>query len=298
MLVSDVLTAPEPRAFFAGPTHDRSGVVLFLNAGDPPDDTMVEIVRMMDEARVDCLELAVPFPDSFTDGPVVRRSADRSLHQKVDLSSALALVSRLRAVTTHTRIALLVDWSHSLKRRDLGEAVSAVRAAGADALLVHGLPPVLRSPFLDASTAADLPVVTTCYHGTSTDETVSAAAREASAYVYLVARYGRSGTRSADALRSVDASIARIRSLTAAPIAVGFGIATAEDVAAVRRAGADAAIIGTACVESIERGLREGDVVRSFSRFLDSLDLEHPQADPPRITPGTEPGPTIRTTQH
>jgi len=260
-----------PRTVFPGRTAGVPRLALFLNAGDPDDEEMIEIVRLMDAARVDCLELAVPFPDSVTDGPVVRASARRALDRGTDLSRVLRLVERLRAATTHTRIVLLVDWSHSLRPTDLARSVDEIRGAGADGLLVHGLPPMLRGRATELCLAAGLPTVQTCYHGTSTGETFAAAARDATAYVYLVARYGRSGTPGGDALASVRSSVDRLRELTDAPVAVGFGVSTADDVRRVTDAGADAAVVGTACVRAVEQGIDDHDVVGSFAAFLDRL---------------------------
>lgn len=265
-----IVKRPAPRPFFVSSPTAR-GLALFVNAGDPGDDDLVAIVSEMEKAGVDCVELAVPFPDSFTDGPVIRRSARRALDRGTDLPSTLALVRRLRAATREIRIALLVDWSHSLKHLDLEVALHEIADAGADAVLVHGLPPMLRPEYVDAAARAALPVVSTCYHGTSSGDTLAAAARDASGYVYLVARYGRSGSRSDDALASIGDTIGVLRAATTVPIAVGFGVSSADDVRRVRDAGADAAIVGTACVAAIESGLEDGDVVGSIRRFLDQL---------------------------
>ena len=66
-------------AFFAEPPPGRPGLAVFLNAGDPPLDVLQELVLRLDHLRVDCLELAVPFPNSPSDGPVIRESADREV---------------------------------------------------------------------------------------------------------------------------------------------------------------------------------------------------------------------------
>ena len=67
-------------AFFADRPAGRTGLALFLNAGDPPLDVFRELVLMLDACKIDCLELAVPFPNSPSDGPVIRESAARALY--------------------------------------------------------------------------------------------------------------------------------------------------------------------------------------------------------------------------
>ncbi|MBF4463175.1 MULTISPECIES: tryptophan synthase subunit alpha [unclassified Rathayibacter] len=256
------------RPFFSERSRS-TGLALFLNAGDPADDELVELAIAMDEAGVDCLELAVPFPDSVTDGPVIRASAERALAAGTDLAATLRLVTRIRERTERLRVALLVDWSHSLRGRDLASSLRDVRASGADAVLVHGLPPVLRQEYLAAAGGVGLPVVTTCYHGTSSPETIAAAGRDATAYVYLVARYGRSGTPSDDSFAALAGTVAELRRSTSAPIAVGFGVATADDVRQLAGLGVDAAIVGTAGVRALRSGC-DGPVA-AFRSFLTGL---------------------------
>jgi tryptophan synthase alpha chain len=256
--------------FFAN--GNRPGLALFLNAGDPPLPVLADVVAMLDEEGVDCLELAVPFPDSVTDGPVVRRSAERALAGGADLDRVLAFVARTRPSLRRLRIALLADWSHTLKRRPLAATVADVAAAGDDGLLAHGLPPRLRDDYRHAAREAGLPVVTTCYHGVSPPEVLADAAANASAYLYLVAQYGRSGTAPAGGYTGLAGTVTRLRAATAAPIAVGFGVRTRADVLAVRDCGADAAVVGSAVVAQVEDALANGvDVVQRLRDLVTSI---------------------------
>jgi tryptophan synthase alpha chain len=190
----------------------------------------------------------------------------------VDLDAVLAFIAKVRPRLHHLRIALLADWSHSLKRRPLAGTVRDIADSGADGLLVHALPPRLREPYREATRAAGLPVVTTCYHNSSTPQTMADAATWASAYLYLVAHYGRSGTRPTVGYADLAESVAHLRGLTTAPIAVGFGVRTRDDVAAVRTCGADAVIVGSAAVARVEEALAEGrDVIGDLCGFVRSL---------------------------
>src|SRR5437763_9618585 len=101
--------------FFAERAPGRPGLALFLNAGDPPLDVFRELVMMLDANRVDCLELAIPFPNSPSDGPVIRESADRALADGVDREAVLAFIADVRPRLDHLKIALLADWRHSIK---------------------------------------------------------------------------------------------------------------------------------------------------------------------------------------
>ncbi|MGW0752349.1 tryptophan synthase subunit alpha [Streptomyces sp. NPDC002587] len=268
-----------PAPFFAHRTPGGPpGLALFLNAGDPPLPVLRDLVLMLDEEGVDCLELAVPFPDSVTDGAVVRRSARRALDRGgAGLDDVLAFIADVRPHLTRTRIALLVDWRYSLGHRDLTAATHEIAASGADGLLVHALPPRLRRTHLESAAAAGLPVVTTCY-AKSPPETRDQAAAHASAYLYLVAHYGRSGTAPAAGHAALAQTVTGLRAHTTSPIAVGFGVSTRQDVEAVGAAGADAAIIGSAAVAAVERAQEAGvDVTEAFREFVRSV---LPQARP------------------
>jgi len=258
--------------FFDQLTPDRPGLALFLNAGDPPLDVLAELLPALDEIGVDCLELAVPFPGSVTDGKTVRDSADRALAQGVDLDVTLELVAKVRPTLKRLRIALLADWSHSLKRRSLAAVAGEVVDSGVDGLLVHGLPPRLRAEYHRVTTEAQLPIVTTCYHKVSTPEVQREAAAHATAYLYLVAHYGRSGTAPAAGYAELADTVVRLNATATAPIAVGFGVKTRHDVEAVHRIGANAAIVGSAGVGVVERALhRRTDLVAEFGDFARSL---------------------------
>jgi tryptophan synthase alpha chain len=250
---------------------ERPGLAVFVNAGDPPLAVLADLVCMLDEAGVDCLELAVPFPDSVTDGPVIRRSADRALAAGVGLDETLGFVAAVRGELRHLRIALFADWSHTVRALSLRTTIARAADSGADGLLVHALPPRARPAYHRAAQEAGLALVTTCYAG-SDGEVMAEAAAHASAYLYLVAHYGRSGTAPAGGYGHLAGTIARLRDATAAPIAVGFGVRSAEDVARLHGLGADAAIVGTAAVSVIERAVTERrDVVADMRDLVGDL---------------------------
>lgn len=265
--------APAPAPFFPRRAPGAApGLALFLNAGDPPLPVLRDLVLMLDAQGVDCLELAVPFPDSVTDGPVIRRSARRALDRGgAGLDDVLGFLADVRPHLAHLRIALLADWSHSLKHRDLAATTREIAEAGADGLLLHALPPRLRAEHLETAAAAGLPVITTCYTK-SPPETQARAAAEACAYLYLVAHYGRSGTAPATGHAALARTVTGLRAHTTSPIAVGFGVSTRQDVEAVGAAGADAAIIGSAAVAAVERAQEAGaDVTEAFRGFVRSV---------------------------
>ncbi|MFJ8888518.1 tryptophan synthase subunit alpha [Streptomyces sp. NPDC102402] len=271
---------PDRTGFFARRRPGRPGLAVFLNAGDPPLDLLPDLLAMLDENDVDCLELAVPFPDSVTDGPVVRRSARRALAQGVTTRDVLDAVAAARPTLRRLRIALLADWSHTVKGTGLGDFTRSVADAGCDGLLLHGLPPRSRTPYLEAAARASLPAVTTCY-AVSEPRVRAEAAAQASAYLYLVAHYGRSGTGAPLDERLLAEVLGPLQADAAAPVAVGFGVRTAADIARLVGLGAQSVVVGSAGVDRIERALTEHrDPVEEFAAFVRELRAGPP---PPRI---------------
>ena len=263
--------------FFSDPLPGRPGLALFLVAGDPPLDVFRDLVLLLDEHRVDCLELAVPFPNSATDGPVIRESAQRALDRGTDLESVLSFVEEVGPQLSHLKIALLVDWSYSIKRTPLPEFLERVKASGSDGLLLHGLPPRLREKYYEAAQATGQPIVTTCY-ATSDPPVLAEAAEHGSAYIYLVAHYGRSGTVGPPDHSALVPVIEGLREKTDVPIAVGFGVKGRSDIEALGEVGADAAIVGSACVACVADAQADGrDVVEDFRGLLTELG-QAPQA--------------------
>jgi tryptophan synthase alpha chain len=257
--------------FFTDPRPGRPGLALFLNAGDPPLDVFEDLVLMLDEQKVDCLELAIPFPNSATDGPAIRASADRALADGVDRDAVLGFIERVVPRLSHLKIALLADWSYSIKPTKMPEFLEMVKASGAHGLLVHGLPPRLREQYYEAAEAAGQPIVTTCY-ATSEPEVVHDAAEHASAYIYLVAAYGRSGTVGPPDHSKLVPVMEIMRAQTDVPIAVGFGVKTREHIEELGAVGADAAIVGSSCVSRVTAARDAGrDVVEDFHGLLVEL---------------------------
>jgi len=262
-------------AFFADRRPGDIGLAVFLNAGDPPLDLLEDLVFLLDACRVDCLELAVPFPNSASDGPTIRRSARRALENGIDLDAVLTFVAAVRPRLSHLKIALLADWSHTVRAVPLRDFLARVRSAGADALLVHGLPPRLRQEYYKAAHLLGQPVVTTCY-AASSSAVLDEAACHGSAYLYLVAYYGRTGAAAPD-YHALVPVISALRRRTAVPIAVGFGVRDRSHIDALREVGADAAIVGSGWVACIERAILERrDVLKDVRALLLTLGRSSP----------------------
>jgi tryptophan synthase alpha chain len=194
----------------------------------------------------------------------------------------LGFIQRVTPQLSHLKIALLADWSYSIKPMRMPEFLELVKASGAPGLLVHGLPPRLREQYYEAAKAVDQPIVTTCY-ATSEPAVLDEAAEHGSAYIYLVAAYGRSGTVGPPDHSALVPVMDRLRANTDVPIAVGFGVKTREHIEELGQVGADAAIVGSSCVARVTAARDAGrDVVEDFHGLLVELGAAAQSIETPR----------------
>lgn len=225
----------------------RKGFVAFLTAGDPSLDRTVELALELDAAGADVLELGVPFSDPLADGPVIQRASERALARGVTLERVLDAVRRIRRRSQLPLV--LFSYFNPLFRYGLDRLTRTAREAGVDGVLVTDLPPEEASEWLAPMRAAELDTIFLAAP-TSPDERLRRVADASRGFVYAVSRTGVTGER--DAL-SDDARplVRRLKQLTGEPVALGFGIASPEQVKAAAEV-ADAVVVGSALVRFLE----------------------------------------------
>jgi len=225
----------------------RKGFIGFVTAGDPSLDRTVEIAVEMDKAGVDVLELGVPFSDPLADGPVIQRSSQRALDRGVTLKDVLGVVRRIRSRSEIPIV--LFGYYNPFLRYGLERFAGEARDAGVDGSLVTDLPPDEAAEWLTVARARDLDTVFLAAP-TSPPERLRAVAEASRGFVYAVSRTGVTGER--DRI-SDDAAplVTSLKQHASLPVALGFGIARPEQVAAAGEV-ADAVVVGTALVRFIE----------------------------------------------
>lgn len=238
-----------------------------IMVGDPDIAVTRRLLHACVDAGVAMVELCLPFENAFTDGATLRRAHARALRNHAGFEDALSLI---REFSGDIRIVLLADCSHTLRRVGFAEACKAARDAGAAAILPHGLPPRLAPAFRDAASGV-IPVVGTMYANAAPDVR-RRIAREATAFIYIVAAYGRSG--GAGVIPDLSPQIAALRGATDAPLALGFGLKSPADVAGAFRMGCDIAIVGSAVSAAVESGIRLGDPGAPAAALIAELNRE------------------------
>ena len=243
----------------------RRGLVTFTTAGDPDLERSAEILRVLDRAGADVLEVGVPFSDPLADGPVIQRASERALRAGATLARVLDLVAEVRPDVSAGIV--LFTYANPMVRMGMTAFVERAAAAGVDGVLALDLPIEEADGFRQATIGAGIDPIF-LLSPTTTDIRIRRAAELGRGFLYGISRLGVTGARSAIA-DGAEALVGRIRSATDLPIALGFGISRPEHVAEVWR-WADAAVVGSALIDVIARSNpdRVLDDVERYVRWL------------------------------
>jgi tryptophan synthase alpha chain len=242
----------------------RPSLVAYFTCGDPDLATSRDIAFAAIEAGADVIELGVPFSDPVADGPVIQRASERALRAGTTLQQVLELAKEIRRRSTAGLIVF--TYLNPVMRMGLAKFSAAAAEAGVDGALITDLPGEESKDYLSEMKARGLATVFLAAP-TSTDQRLKQIAQASSGFVYAVSRTGVTGARQ-QLPEDAPALVRRLRKYTKLPVAVGFGISTADQFRAVGKF-ADAAVVGSAIVQTIERN--PGKEAQSVAQFVGSL---------------------------
>ena len=244
-------------------TAGRTGLVTYVTGGDPDLARSAEIVRALDRAGSDVIEVGVPFSDPLADGPVIQRASERALAAGVTLTGVLELVNQVRADLQ----AAIVLFTYANPVFSMGAEQFAARAAtvGVDGVLVLDLPIEEAGPFRQTIVDAGMDPVF-LLSPTTTDDRLKQTADLGRGFLYGISRLGVTGARD-EVASGASALAARIRAVSALPVAVGFGLSRPEHVREIGEC-ADAAVVGSALVNVIAQEAESGDLIPAVERYV------------------------------
>ncbi len=242
----------------------KPALVAYVTCGDPNLASTREIVLAAIDAGAEVIELGVPFSDPLADGPVIQRASERALRQGTTLEHVLTLASEIRK---HSQAGLIIfSYLNPILRMGLMKFSEAASQAGVDGVLTTDLPVEESGDYLREMRKRNLATIFLAAP-TSTDARLRHIAQASSGFVYAVSRTGVTGARK-QLTEDAQSLVRRLRKFTKLPIAVGFGISTPEQFASVGQF-ADAAVVGSAIVETIERN--PGKEAESVAQFIKQL---------------------------
>lgn len=241
--------------FAALAREGRAGLVTFVSAGDPDPDTSLALVRALPAAGADVIELGMPFSDPMSDGPTIQASSQRALKHGQTLAGTLAMVRAFREGDDATPIVLM-GYYNPIYIYGVDRFLVDAHAAGVDGLIVVDLPPEEDAELCVPAMKAGLSFVRLLTPTTDAAR-LPAVLANTSGFLYYVSITGVTGTAKPD-FAAVGRAVAAIKAKTPLPVAVGFGVRTAADAAAIA-AYADAVVVGSAIVSAIKASLDAND---------------------------------------
>ncbi len=251
----------------------RAGLVAYISAGDPDAATGYEILKSLPAAGADLIELGMPFTDPMADGPSVQAAGQRALKAGITVDATFDMVRRFRHEVDNDTPILLMGYYNLVYQRGTERFCQEAAAAGVDGFILVDLPPEEADELKPHALASSVDTVLLTAP-TTDDKRLPAVLKYASGFVYFASVLGITGTKSAteDAVRM---HVERIKRHTQLPVAVGFGINTPDQAAAVAR-HADAAVVGSAIVNRVKAGLdahgkAKPDLVPGVMAFIKSL---------------------------
>jgi tryptophan synthase alpha chain len=252
-------------AFTTLKQHGKKGFIPYITAGDPDLATTEQLLSTI-APYATLIELGVPFSDPMADGPVIQRASERALKHDFGLQEILDTAARARK-QIDTPI-ILFSYYNPLLQFGLKRVAQAAKEAGVDGVLVTDLTPEESGEFEAELRAHGLDMIF-LIAPTSTDERLKLIAEHASGFIYAVSRAGVTGARE-KVSEEAEKLVNRMRQFSPLPIAVGFGISNAAQIADVSRY-ADAVVVGSAIVAEMERLANAPGLVAGVSQFLDRI---------------------------
>ena len=253
------------RCFAELKSEGRSALVTFLTAGDPDRETSLAILKALPSAGADVIELGMPFSDPMADGPSIQLSSQRALKAGQTMVRTLDMVRVFRSTEARLPIVLM-GYYNPIYIYGVNRFLRDAKDAGVDGLIVVDLPPEEDTELCLPALAAGLNFIRLATP-TTDDKRLPAVLANTSGFVYYVSIAGITGTAMPDVART-DEAVNRIKRHCRLPVAVGFGVRTAHQAAAIAR-GADGVVVGSALVNALKETLDERN--RSTARTLDAV---------------------------
>ena len=238
--------------------NGQKAIMPFIVAGAPSLEECEATVIALDEAGADIIELGIPYSDPIADGPVISATMHRALEQGISPHNIVELVKRVRPKIGAGLIAMV---SHSIVRKSGGiEFIEQLSESGIDGFIIPDID-IAEAEEISAFCRAKELSFSMLIAPTTPLPRVQRLAELSCGFLYVLARTGLTGEQ--QELPDLNNRISEIRTVTSLPLAVGFGISTAEHVKNVH-AITEAAIVGSALVRRIDNSDNPADAARQF----------------------------------
>ena len=239
------------RRFAALKDEGRPALVTFLMSGDPDYDASLAVIKALPAAGADVIELGMPFSDPMADGPAIQVAGQRALKSGQTLAKTIAMVRAFREDDDTTPI-ILMGYYNPIYQYGNARFLADAKAAGVDGLIIVDLPPEADDELCLPAIEAGINFVRLATP-TTDDKRLPAVLANTSGFVYYVSMLGITGMALPDTTR-IAGAVERIKKHTILPVAVGFGVKTAEQAKVIGK-DADGVVVGTAIVQAVANTL-------------------------------------------
>ncbi|ABR62062.1 tryptophan synthase subunit alpha [Sinorhizobium medicae] len=247
------MTARMEQRFADVAAEGRPVLVTYFMGGDPDFDTSLAIMKALQQAGADIIELGVPFSDPMADGPAIQLAGQRALKAGQTLAKTLELARRFRADDQRTPIVLM-GYYNPIYIYGVERFLTDALEAGVDGMIVVDLPPEMDDELCIPALAKGISFIRLATP-TTDDRRLPKVLENTSGFVYYVSMTGITGSALPDT-SLIAGAVARIKAHTSLPVCVGFGVKTADHARAIG-ATADGVVVGTAIVNQIASSLTE-----------------------------------------
>ncbi|XGA79521.1 tryptophan synthase subunit alpha [Halomonas sp. CH40] len=245
------------QCFAALKQQDRPALVSYLTAGDPDPETSHRLIHGLPAAGVDIIELGMPFSDPMADGPAIQKAALRALNNGQTQAKTLEMVRRFREANTTTPIVLM-GYYNPIFCYGVERFLADAAKAGIDGLIVVDLPPEHDEELCQPAARHGIDFIRLATPTTDAKR-LPRVLGNASGFIYYVSVAGVTGGNAPTPER-LENAVGELRARADLPIAVGFGIRTAEQAAIIGRYS-DGVVVGSALVDCIEHAASPDDAV-------------------------------------
>jgi tryptophan synthase alpha chain len=242
------------RRFEMARAENRPALMAYVMGGDPDPATAQAILEGLPGAGADIIELGMPFSDPMADGPAIQLAGHRALKSGMTLKRALEMVASFRKKDADTPIVLM-GYYNPIYIFGVDDFLKDAKSAGVDGLIVVDLPPEEDDELCLPALKAGINFIRLATP-TTDDRRLPRVLANTSGFVYYVSMTGITGAAIKNTA-AVATAVKRIKSHTDLPVAVGFGIKTAEDAALIGR-DADGVVVGTSIVAALADSLKDG----------------------------------------
>lgn len=228
-----------------------TALVTFVTAGDPDYETSLELVKALPGSGADLIELGMPFSDPMADGPAVQASSQRALKAGQDMRKTLELVRNFRTENDTTPI-ILMGYYNPIYVYPTTDFLDDAKAAGVDGLIIVDVPPEADEELCIPAIERGINFIRLATP-TTDEKRLSTVLNNTSGFVYYVSITGITGTRAPE-IQQVSRHVEMIKRNTDLPVAVGFGVKTAEQARSLASC-ADGVVVGSKLVSEIADSL-------------------------------------------